>query len=117
MKKETAELMKDWLIYEKENIKDWCAFKQQQEGMSAAFDELIQYVEAQIDDDWISIKDRLPIMEEDMAGTYDSVKVRCADGTDTFVCEFCCDFEAGGAPEYCSNFLTRRNVTHWRPSK
>ena len=63
--------------------------------------------------DWISVEDRLPIIERDICSTpYKNVGVIIA--TKNFV-DFDY-FEAGKMPDYWSQFKDyRKEVTHWQP--
>jgi hypothetical protein len=62
--------------------------------------------------EWISVDDRLPIVESGMTAMYEEIDVITWDSEDVI---FNC-FQAGKTMEFWSVFVENRdNVTHWMP--
>ncbi len=60
--------------------------------------------------DWISVTERLPILESDDFTHYESAEIIVFDGVGVFVSEY----YAGREPKFWGNFAND-NITHWVP--
>jgi hypothetical protein len=66
----------------------------------------------EINMEWISVNDRLPInKKEEMQTDYHSEDVLVYDGIEVSVC----DFSAGRSINFWTNFIHNDKVTHWMP--
>lgn len=100
MKKEIAELMKEHLLSQKSSNDHYHPYADLSEEVSTAFDELIKYVEGQIDDGWIVNTGEKPDCEPvDVKWNDESITLNEPTGS------FVWDLDDG------------EPISHWRPSR